>query len=125
MKRKTIVKAAVAVLVVCAIAISAFLLAGRNSAYANDRGTVFLYGEVIGKSLDSFVIKTAPASGCQTFYVFRVETDTVILDAGGNEIPFRDVLMNSEVTVAISPADYAEYYEERHEIIPSEIRAEA
>lgn len=125
MKRKAIVKDAVAFLVVLAVALSAFLLAGRNSAHADDRDTVFIYGEVIGKSLDSFVIKTDPASGRQTFYVFRVETGTVILDAGGNKIPFRDVLMNSEVTVVISPADYAEHYEERHEIIPSEIRTEA
>lgn len=122
--KKRILQIAAAVLAVCALVLSIVIFTNGNSLDASTQGTVFIYGEAIGKSLDSFVVKTPVRSGHQTFYVFHIEDDTAMLDADGNLIRFGDILMNSDVAVEISPADYADYYEERHELVPTEIHIE-
>lgn len=87
----------------------------------DSNGSVLIHGEVIDKFLDSFVVKTQYTSDNQVFYVFRVEKSTEIIDGNGNPIRLSDVQIGSEIEIALSDYAFDYIYEERHELLPSQI----
>lgn len=125
MNKKRAILSAIALMAVFTAALFLILVTYRcNVDVADKQNTISIHGEVIAKSLDSFVVETSPVSGQQTFYVFRVEEDTLMLDSDGNKIGFDDILINADVVVEIYHGDHAYCSEVRHEWLPSEIHIE-